>query len=153
MMRKSVLLLTLIVTLSCSVKERPISYGTDNCVYCKMTIMDHRYGSELVTQKGKVYTFDAAECLIEYLYHNEKAREDAKLLLVTDYTTPDQLIDAKGATYLVSKQMPSPMGAYLTSFADKETARDYQNDKGGNLYTWEDLFENFRAIKVDVIGQ
>ena len=153
MMRKSILFLTLIVTLSCSVKERPISYGTDNCDYCKMTIMDHRYGSELVTQKGKVYTFDAAECLIEYLYHNETARQDAKLMLVTDYTTPDQLIDAKGATYLVSKEMPSPMGAYLTSFSDPELAGEYQLEKGGRLYDWEELFENFRAIKVDVIGQ
>jgi copper chaperone NosL len=118
-----------------------------------MTIMDHRYGSELVTQKGKVYTFDAAECLIEYLYHNEAIGQDAKFLLVTPYTDPNHLMDAKSATYLVSKQMPSPMGAYLTSFSDKETARNYQNDKGGNLYTWEELFENFRAIKVEVIGQ
>ena len=152
-MREFVFIIVFIVAASCSVKERPVSYGSDTCAYCKMTVMDHRYGAELVTKKGKVYTFDAAECLIEYLYHHETSIQESEFLLVTDYTIPDQLIDAKGATYLVSKQMPSPMGAYLTSFSDREVASEYQQDKGGVLYSWEELFENFRAIKVDVIGQ
>ena len=153
MMRKFVLFLLLFLAASCSVKERPISYGTDDCDYCKMTIMDHRYGAELVTQKGKVYTFDAAECLIEYLYQNETASQEALFLLVTSYAEPDHLSDAKNATYLVSKEMPSPMGAYLTSFSDREIAAEYHREKGGELYTWDELFENFRSIKRGVLEQ
>ena len=153
MMRKFVLFLLLFLAASCSVKERPISYGTDDCDYCKMTIMDHRYGAELVTQKGKVYTFDAAECLIEYLYHNESIGQNATYLLVTSYSEPDHLIDAKNATYLVSKEMPSPMGAYLTAFSDGEIAAEYHEEKGGKLYTWDELFENFRSIKRGVLEQ
>jgi len=152
-MRKLVLLLILFLAASCSVKERPISYGTDDCDYCKMTIMDHRYGAELVTKKGKVYTFDAAECLIEYLYHNETASQEALFLLVTSYTEPDHLTDAKNATYLVSNKMPSPMGAYLTTFSDQEIATEFHQEKGGNLYTWDELFENFRSIKRGIIEQ
>ncbi len=113
--------------------------------------MDHRYGSELVTQKGKVYTFDAAECLIEYLQQNEAIEKEAKYLLVTPYTQPDHLIDATGATYLVSIEMPSPMGAYLTAFQTVDTASEFQRDKGGDLYTWEELYEDFRAIKRNAI--
>ncbi len=152
-MRKLVLFLILFLAASCSVKERPISYGTDDCDYCKMTIMDHRYGAELVTKKGKVYTFDAAECLIEYLYHNETVSQDALFLLATSYTEPDHLIDANSATYFVSKEMPSPMGAYLTAFSDGEVAAAYHQEKGGKLYTWDELFENFRSIKRGVIGE
>lgn len=143
----------ILLVASCSVKERPIVYGEDGCDYCRMTVMDHRYGAELVTDKGKVFTFDAAECLIEYLYHNEDKSGSARYLLVTSYTEPDQLIDAKGATYLVSKQMPSPMGAYLTSFASRETAEKYLLEKGGALYTWEELFAGFRSIKLEVIKE
>ncbi len=152
-MRKYGLFLLLLLAASCSVKERPISYGSDGCDYCKMTIMDHRYGAELVTEKGKIYVFDAAECLIEYLYHQDETQIQPRYLLVTAYSEPDQLIDARSANYLVSKEMPSPMGAYLTAFSERDTVEKYQREKGGNIYTWDELFEDFRAIKRSVIEQ
>ena len=150
-MRITYTLLIIIWTTSCNVQERPIQYGSDDCDYCKMIIMDHRYGSELVTQKGKVYTFDAAECLIEFLYQNEALGKEARSLLVTPYTQPDHLIDASSATFLVSREMPSPMGAYLTAFSERDTAAAFQQEKGGDLYTWEALYKDFRAIKRNVI--
>ena len=153
MIRLYSLLMLFILTCSCSVKERPIAYGSDECAYCKMTVMDHRYGAELVTEKGKVFTFDAAECLIEYLYHHEELIQSASFLLVTSYTEPDQLIDAKGASFLVSKEMPSPMGAYLTSFSSRDVAEEYRNKNTGELYTWKELFADFRAIKVGVLRE
>ena len=82
MIRKTLILLSLVLS-SCQVSERPIDYGADECDYCKMIIMDQRYGSELVTEKGKVYTFDAAECLIEYLQYNAEIADVARFLLVT----------------------------------------------------------------------
>jgi copper chaperone NosL len=135
------------------VSERPIEYGADECEYCKMMIMDQRYGSELVTEKGKVYTFDAAECLIEYLQYNEEMAEAARYLLVTPYTDPNHLIDARGATYLVSEQMPSPMGAYLTAFSDRQEATAFQSTKGGVLYTWEEIYKDFKSIRLKAIEE
>ena len=152
-MIKQCLFLLFILACSCSVKERPVSYGSDECAYCKMTIMDHRYGAELVTQKGKIFTFDAAECLIEYLYQHEDLVQSATYLLVTSYTEPDVLIDANSATFLVSKEMPSPMGAYLTAFSRRDVAEEYQDKNSGVLYTWDELFANFRTIKVGVLRE
>ena len=143
--------LIVIWTTSCTVKERPIDYGIDDCEYCKMIIMDHRYGSELVTQKGKVYTFDATECLIDFLYNNEEVSATARYLLVTPYTKPDHLIDATSATFLVSREMPSPMGAYLSAFPDRDIAAEFLREKGGDLYTWEALYKDFRSIKRNAI--
>ena len=148
---KHFLFVVMFLLVSCNVSERPISYASDECDYCKMTIMDHRYGSELVTDKGKVYTFDAAECLIDFLYYHEDVKVTAELLLITPYTQPDHLFDATRATYLVSKGMPSPMGAYLTAFSDADTAKMFLLKKGGNLYNWETLYKDFRAIKRNVI--
>ena len=136
---------------SCSVSERPISYGTDDCDYCKMTIMDHRYGSELVTGKGKIYVFDSAECLIDFMNNNEGVAGDSKLLRITPYTRPGNLFDATRATFLVSRKMPSPMGAYLTAFSNTDSATAYQKVNGGTLYDWETLKMDFTSIKSDVI--
>lgn len=152
MIRKTLILLSLVLS-SCQVSERPIDYGADECDYCKMIIMDQRYGSELVTDKGKVYTFDAVECLIEYLQYNGEIADAAKFLLVTPYPDPNQLIDARTATYLVSEQMPSPMGAYLSAFTDREKAAAFQSTKGGVLYTWEEIYKDFKSIRLKAIEE
>ncbi len=152
-MIRNCLLSMILLLSSCQVSERPIEYGVDECDYCIMMIMDQRYGSELVTDKGKVYTFDAAECLIEYLQYNAEIADVARFLLVTPYTDPNHLIDARTATYLVSKQMPSPMGAYLTAFTDREEAAAFQSTKGGVLYTWEEIYKDFKSIRLKAIEE
>ncbi len=152
-MIRNTLIVLFLATASCSVSERPIVYGTDECDYCKMIIMDHRYGSELVTSKGKIYTFDAAECLVNFLHNNEAIASSASFLLVTPYTDPNSLFDARAASFLVSKQMPSPMGAYLTAFKDRETALEFQSTNGGNIYTWDEIYKNLKSIRQKVLDE
>lgn len=151
-MHKYIYLVIIIFVISCKPEQRPVNYGSDECEYCKMKIMDHRYGSEYVSKKGKIYTFDAAECLIEYLHNNKVAEKATAILLVTPYTDPETLIDAREATYLVSRKMPSPMGAYLSSFSDRQTAEKFQEEKGGRIFTWDELTADFHNIKHEVIN-
>ncbi len=152
-MHKLIYIIPILLLISCTVKERPIEYGTDECAYCKMIMMDHRYGSELVTDKGKIYPFDAAECLIDYMHANEDLAASASLVLITPYTHPNTLFNAKEASYLVSGQMPSPMGAYLTAFMDTGTAAEFKSDKGGTIYTWDEIFADMKAIRLKVIKE
>ena len=152
-MLKFSLLLLVLVLYSCKTSVRPINYGSDECGFCKMLIMDKRFGSELVTEKGKVFVFDSSECLIEYLLMNEETRLQAHSLLVTSYINPDHFIDAKSAIFLVSRQIASPMGAYLTAFPDMKTARENQTSHSGNLYTWEELVANFGTIRTKTIKE
>jgi len=147
------IIMTLILLSGCSVKQRPIEYGTDECAYCKMIIMDHRFGSELVTSKGKVFVFDAAECLADFLHYDTAVAMDAELLLVTPYTHPDMLIHAEAASFLVSGNMPSPMGAYLNAFQDEATARSFQEEKGGKVYTWDEIAKNIKSIRLNAIKE
>ena len=51
---------------SCSTSPQPINYGNDACHYCQMTIVDQIYGAEVISDKGKIFKFDAAECLIRH---------------------------------------------------------------------------------------
>ncbi|PWL37358.1 hypothetical protein DKG77_16445 [Flagellimonas aquimarina] len=127
---------------SCNIGPKPINYGNDGCHFCSMTIVDRQHAAQFVTEKGKVFKFDAAECMMNHL--NEIDKTTVSLFLVNDYNTPGELVDATKATYLISKNIPSPMGEYLTAFDRKETAIKAQVDNGGELYTWEELIDKFK---------
>jgi copper chaperone NosL len=101
-----------------------------------MTIVDKQHASQLVTEKGKVYKFDAIECMVDHLSEDTTP---IALYLVTDYTHPEELIDAKKATFIISANIPSPMKANLSALASKSKAEELQESKGGELYTWETL--------------
>jgi copper chaperone NosL len=58
----------MIMLIACNPERKPIQYGEDKCAFCRMSIVDQRFGGEIVTQKGKVYMFDAVECMVNYKY-------------------------------------------------------------------------------------
>jgi len=131
------ILITSLFQISCSTKQQEIDYGADNCSFCEMTIVDNRHSAELVTSKGKVYKFDAIECMIRYSKRNINTKYAHQL--VANFLIPGQLVDAKKSTYLISKNIPSPMGEYLSGFDTSESANITHKKNGGTLYTWEQL--------------
>jgi len=138
-----VLLIFMIVTLSaCSIKPKEIEYGADQCVSCKMTIVDRQHAAELVTKKGKVFMFDSIECMVRYFQENQG---EYKYILVSDYMEPGTLTSAEGASYLISKNVPSPMGAFLSAFSKTEDAQTLQMEKGGRVLDWQSLNLRFEA--------
>ncbi|WP_417195879.1 nitrous oxide reductase accessory protein NosL [Bizionia sp.] len=140
-MKQLILILLLGVTItSCTVKPEPINYGQDACHFCKMTIVDKVHGAEVVTHKGKVYKFDASECMVNFM--DDFDTEEIKLYLTNHFNEPETLIDATTATFLISKNVPSPMGAFLTAFKTKQEAATVQAEQGGDIYTWDALLEH-----------
>lgn len=137
------ILLLLIVLFNCNVSPKPIDYGNDGCHFCKMTIVDKVHAAEVVTKKGKVYKFDATECMINFM--NEFDTSEIALYLSNNYSEPEELIDATQATFLISKNVPSPMGANLSAFKNKADAEKVLKEKGGDLYTWKSLLERLRG--------
>jgi len=133
-----ILLISSLALFSCEVEPKPIEYGSDHCHFCDMTVVDKTHASELTTKKGKSFSYDAIECMVNDL--NQKNNEDKMaFILVANYDHPGELIDAKTATFLISKKIKSPMGAYLSAFPTKEIAQKYQNDFGGDIYSWDEL--------------
>ncbi len=102
-----------------------------------MTIVDRQHAAEAVTDKGKVYVFDAIECLIRF--QSDNADKTFALLFVNDYDSPGELIDAASSTYLVSPAVPSPMGANLSGLSDLPSAEKMKTEKGGDLYNWAEI--------------
>lgn len=132
----------LLMLIGCNVSPKSIDYGNDGCHFCKMTIVDKLHAAEVVTKKGKVYKFDATECMINFM--DEFDTTEIELYLSNNYTEPGELIDATEATYLISKNVPSPMGAFLSAFEEDEQAKIVQMEKDGKLYTWEELLTHFK---------
>ncbi len=126
----------LILVCSCAPKPSPIEYGSDVCHYCKMTIVDRQHAAELVTKKGKVYKFDAIECMIPY---RVESNQEYNFVLVNDFNNPGKLTDAESSHYLVCNNIPSPMGAYLSAFSNPDHANKMKMNKGGEIYNWEEI--------------
>ena len=143
---KTLKIITTLVVLgllwSCNISPKPIEYGQDACHFCKMTIVDKIHAAEVVTAKGKVYKFDATECMINFL--NEFDTSTIALYLSNNFTNPEELIDATQATFLISENVPSPMGAFLTAFKTKDAAKIVLNEKGGKLYSWDELLNHLK---------
>ena len=142
---KAICTLALIfLIISCEVKPEKITYGTDACHYCKMNIVDKNHAAQLVTKKGKQFKYDAAECLINDL--NDKDLAAYAFVLVTDFSTPERLIDARNATFLISDSVKSPMGANLATFEEELIAVNFANDnKSGRIYSWKEIQQHFNT--------
>ncbi|MGB5315594.1 MAG: nitrous oxide reductase accessory protein NosL [Robiginitalea sp.] len=141
--KTSILLFQLLVLAgSCKVEPEPIVYGSDACHFCRMTIVERQYGAEMVTRKGKVYKFDAVECMLNQL--RDLDAESVALFQVNTYSRPGELIDATQASYLVSQEVPSPMGGYLTAFESEAKAQIARTKYSGTVYAWKEIRNRFK---------
>ena len=123
-------ILMLILTAGCKVEPEPISYGSDACHFCRMTIVDKQHG------------VDAVECVLNHL--NQMDSPSVALIMVNTYALPGELQDATQAAYLISEGIPSPMGEYLTAFENGSAALEAQKKHGGTLYSWEEIRNRFK---------
>ncbi len=128
---------------SCNVSPQQIEYGTDACHYCNMTIVDRQHASQLVTTKGKAFKYDAIECMIHSLQEDMKDTEIA-MYLVADFNQPGQLMDATMASYLVSDQISSPMGANLSAFENENFSQKAKEKFTGKLYSWKEIQKHLK---------
>lgn len=132
---------------SCSLESEPINYGTDQCDHCRMTIMDKKFGAEIITKKGKAVKFDALECMINYQLENKINESDVDKYYCVDYSEPAKLKDAKEMTYLVSPKIKSPMGENISAYSGKNTAEKSLNDFGGEIFNWEGIKNRLKNNK------
>ena len=128
-------IIILLLTISCKVEPETIEYGKDQCSFCVMNIVDKTHAAQYVTKKGKQFKFDAIECLVNDL--SEKNEGDLAIILVANYSNPGEMIDAKTASYLISPNIKSPMGANLSAVSTFENAKELQQKYAGEIYTWE----------------
>ena len=126
---------------ACSIEPEPLIYGKDQCHSCKMTLMDKKFGAELVTTKGKVYKFDDINCLFNFYNEGSVNKEDFRLKLVVDFSRPEKLIDAEKAVYLKSGEIKSPMASQVAAFETTQT--NLAAEWNATEYEWGELQNQF----------
>ncbi|MDH3381587.1 MAG: nitrous oxide reductase accessory protein NosL [Flavobacteriaceae bacterium] len=136
--------ISIVLFVSCKVEPKEINFGHDACHYCKMTIVDKPYASEIVNSKGKVYMYDAIECMLKNL---EDENLDAKMYLVFDFKNPNQFINALEAYYVISDKIKSPMGENLAAFNSKSSSEKFIENNGGKLYNWDEIKNHFKSYE------
>lgn len=138
-MKKIILILIVFILSDCSNKSEPINYGYDSCDKCRMQIVDRKYGTELVTSKGKIYKFDSIECLV---FFTENSIDDENFFtLVTDYLNNNELINSKKAFYLQSENLRSPMGLNITAFSSQSDLKKFKEKYAGKELSWKEIIE------------
>lgn len=128
---KAYLLTILLMGPACKPQPKPINYGHEACAYCQMGIVDRQYAAQLVSDKGKVYSFDAAECLARYRAENPET--EWAHVLVTDYARPGHMVPLDSTVILRSLALPSPMGGYATMLKDSAKALRMKEKHGGTI--------------------
>ena len=131
-----------LLLISCKVEPKSIAYNQDQCHSCKMMISDPRFGSELVTKKGKVYKYDAIECMVRDLIKNGES--NYAHILITDYHEPKKLIDATQSIFLFSSDRPSPMGSNLTAYKSRSHFDENFEGLAPPTLQWQDLLDHYK---------
>lgn len=124
---------------SCSPQgPESILWNKDQCHECKMTLTDQRFGTELITEKGRVYKFDDLYCMIQYA----KAHTDipVRTFYVCHYLSEGELIDAASCKYVFSREFRSPMRGDIAAFANTSDAASYAEKYGAAVLSWEEVF-------------
>ncbi|MDX9789490.1 MAG: nitrous oxide reductase accessory protein NosL [Candidatus Kapaibacterium sp.] len=136
--------LSIFLLISCNHEPEPIEFGHDECVLCKMSITDEKYGAEIVNKNGKTFKFDALECMAKYIADEQIDKENIYSIWTIDYTNPRQLINAESAYYLRARSLPSPMAMFLTSFPDMESLNQVKTQHPGDELNWNEVVETVK---------
>lgn len=126
---------------SCKAGPQPLVMGKDNCNFCKMTISDNRFGGEIITQKGKIYKFDDAQCVLSFLKSGQLDQTQVREIYFTDFTNGHSLVKSDQAFFLKSEKLKAPMGGDLTTFSSKDSLNAVLRAFNGSEHQWDQIYK------------
>lgn len=129
-----------LIIMGCSAESEKIVYGKDACSECKMTIMDPKFGGEIVTRKGRVYKFDDAHCMAAFLERRGVELSNISQTLFVNYEGGNAFIKVKDAVFVLSSRLKSPMGSNAAAFASKEAAEKQAQRLDGKVTDWPTIY-------------
>jgi copper chaperone NosL len=105
-----------------------------------MTIVDPKFGGEVITKKGKVYKFDDIACLVHFLKSGIIKETNIAQKLLINYQRQNDFVEVSKAFLLVSPELKTPMGGNAAAFVSQEEAEKLKSTAGGQVMTWSDVF-------------
>jgi copper chaperone NosL len=104
---------------SCSSGPEPLNYGRDECQHCRMTLMDEKFGAEVINKNGKAYKFDDVGCLLQFVKAGNVKEEAMSEIYVVDFGKTKELLPLEKAQFLFGEGIKAPMGSKIAAF-DKD---------------------------------
>ena len=123
----------------CSTGPQPIKYGTDNCDFCKMTLMDKRFGAEIMTKKGKAFKFDDVNCLVMFDKEGSVKTADVAGRYITDFSREGMFIEVEKAVFLHSANLKTPMASQVAAFSSQADLEKIKTQSGGEMLDWKQV--------------
>ena len=133
------LLLLLFALGSCNTKPEAIIVGKDVCSYCKMPVSDNRFGAEVITQKGKIYKFDDAHCVLSFLRDAKFLNEKNYAVYFVDFSGNHSLMPVSKSLFLKSEALRSPMNGNVAAFNNSDSLQMAFDKYAGSKLTWSEL--------------
>jgi copper chaperone NosL len=130
-------------SVSCNTGPQSIKLGIDACSFCKMSIVDNRFGAEIITRKGKVFKFDDMHCLLAFRKANTINNNDIKETYLINFDEPHDFIVAPKAFLLKSDELHSPMRGDIASFSDENKLKEASQKFKGKVVAWEALVNEY----------
>ena len=133
----------LVPTLFSACQSGPVAFkpGKDQCDYCQMTVVDLRFGVELVTKKGKIFRFDDAHCLKSYLKEQKSGQSSIGEIYFADFSHDHGFIESKKALFLHSDDLKSPMNGNMAAFADQASLDESKILFPGTVKTLNEILQ------------
>lgn len=123
--------------ISCSKEPVPFDMGKDVCEHCKMTIVDPKWGAQLITSTGKNYKYDVIECMILHEKTLEAKKVHSKWTI--NYLNNEQFIKVEDAIYVRSLEFNSPMGLNAISLSKDEEISQLKLQNTPEKLKWNQL--------------
>lgn len=118
---------------------------TDRCPVCGMFVYKYpKWVARIVFQDGSSYFYDGAKDMFKHIfdtgkYTPGKTADKIKSMYVTDYYEVE-LIDAKGAFYVIGSDVLGPMGHELLPFKEEDAAKEFMEDhQGKSIIRFQDV--------------
>ena len=129
-----------VLLMGCNTQAEKINLGKDQCAECKMTIVDPKFGAEILTKKGKAYKFDDTHCIAAFLERRDVELSNIYHVFFVDYNGNNELVDVDSAEFVVSSRLKSPMGG-AAAFRNLAEAKKKSGEiEGSRVTNWATLY-------------
>lgn len=108
-----------------------------------MTMVDRRFGGELVSTTGKVTPFDDVGCLAMGLIAADSARVSS--LWVSDYLEPDSIVAVERMIFIRTDSVRTPMHYGIVAVRPGPAADSLTMALAGTKLAWKEVVAWARA--------
>lgn len=118
-------------------KPQPVRLNQDECEECRMTIVDAKFDTQIITEQGRCIKFDDLSCLIRYTKENKSLK--IKKIYVSNYLKEEQFIEAPNAFFIKGGEVKSPMNANIAAFESLKDAESAAKQLNAEIVSWQNI--------------